>query len=925
MNTQKVQKKFTRFTPTEIAYHWSYAIPFLLLLLSGALLLLQKIIGEWISKETLVLFHKYAGLSFILLPFLVALAGDWRIHLLNLNEALTWGKKDLEWFSKMSKKTKDLPPMGKFNSGQKINMLLTLLAYFIFSITGIIMWNEKGALSAWYLHLLFFFIMVPAVAGHLYLATWNPDTKSGLPGIFTGNVPYDYVEHHHILQLQNEIPLAKFSFKSLWRILLLIPAGLLLASIILFFIQLQMTENTLSKIETMNKTFLMPGPLFRSHEQKTETKNCYVCHTLDGKVSDQKCLTCHQKIQERIQKGLGFHHLFKDNCASCHKDHQGTEFNAIPLEENKFNHTLAALFPLEGAHLQLSCTKCHQKNGQRQFIGIAFEKCSDCHRDSHQGQFSNKQCNTCHQTQGWKEPHLKFKHTQAQFLLLGKHKEVACQNCHQEKENATTKETVVKYTQISHTNCTDCHRNPHTAPLESRCTDCHNTEGWKGKTLLFEHTSSLFPLRGSHQNVQCTQCHKPVQEASREVIEYKLGLKECQDCHQDAHFGEVTNSCKQCHQESRWSEIVHFEHNRDARFSLKARHQNVRCEDCHRRENATGQKELHLAKLNFNTCQSCHNDPHKGQMTKSCNTCHTEHGWKGSQVLFEHNKDSTFKLVGVHQKVACEACHQKKENISVHYVGLPSNSCADCHKDPHQGQMKKNCNTCHQEQGWAGTHLRFVHNRDSQFKLTGAHRTLKCEECHKPEKTGTPYLGIQFSSCSNCHTDVHQGQLGNNCTKCHSTEGWKGDFLTFNHNQTRFPIGFDHKKVSCQSCHQQKNLFAISDSSCQSCHSDYAQILEGTYLTKTPVPSIHRILKCEQCHQDQKESSLKNPEKQCIQCHSVHYEPLYFNWKWSTNRSIREHETRLNPNERETISKIGTHNLKLVQELLKILESNQNK
>ncbi|MEK7486825.1 MAG: cytochrome c3 family protein, partial [Planctomycetota bacterium] len=496
-------------------------------------------------------------------------------------------------------------------------------------------------------------------------------------------------------------------------------------------------------------------------------------------------------------------------------------------------------------------------------------------------------------------------------------------DCHQEKKNNATHQKFIQYTAISHQQCNDCHKNPHTKPLDSRCKDCHQVEGWKGKQLLFEHQKSSFPLRGQHQEVHCIECHKPVQseqkeqKEQKELIEYALGKKACQDCHEDAHHGEVQKNCTQCHLENRWSEIVNFQHNKDSKFALKAKHQEVNCTKCHRRENATGEKELHLAQFNFSGCQSCHSDPHQGQMKKSCDSCHTEQGWIGREILFKHNRDSSFKLVGVHQQVSCEACHKKQENTVVQYAGLPAKNCNDCHQDPHQGQMSKSCQTCHTEKSWAGNHLSFIHNRDSRFQLTGVHQLLKCQECHKPEKQGVRYVGIQSSQCSNCHEDVHREQLGNSCTRCHTTNGWKGDFLLFQHQKTRFPLGVDHQKLACQECHTQKNLFAILEISCRSCHNDYNQILEGTYLTKSLVPSVHRILNCEQCHQDQEQSSLKDPEKQCVQCHSIHYERLYFDWKLSINKLLREASgTSRNDKELELISKVGTHNFKLIQQLL---------
>ena len=143
-----MKKIYKRFTFTEISYHWVYAFTFMPLLVTGMIMILQRVFAcEWVTKETLTTAHKYIGISFIVCPFLVALAGDWRIHLTNLIEALTWTKRDFLWLYRMTIQSKDIPAAGKFNPGQKINMLLSLVNYFAFAITGAIMWLQKGALS----------------------------------------------------------------------------------------------------------------------------------------------------------------------------------------------------------------------------------------------------------------------------------------------------------------------------------------------------------------------------------------------------------------------------------------------------------------------------------------------------------------------------------------------------------------------------------------------------------------------------------------------------------------------------------------------------------------------------------------------------------------------------------------------------------
>ena len=57
------------------------------------------------------------------------------------------------------------------------------------------------------------------------------------------------------------------------------------------------------------------------------------------------------------------------------------------------------------------------------------------------------------------------------------------------------------------------------------------------------------------------------------------------------------------------------------------------------------------------------------------------------------------------------------------------------------------------------------------FELTGAHRLQACESCHVDAVfAGTPRV------CAACHAqdDVHHGQFGRQCQRCHGTTTFKG-------------------------------------------------------------------------------------------------------------------------------------------------------
>ncbi len=158
-----------------------------------------------------------------------------------------------------------------------------------------------------------------------------------------------------------------------------------------------------------------------------------------------------------------------------------------------------------------------------------------------------------------------------------------------------------------------------------------------------------------------------------------------------------------------------------------------------------------------------------------------------------------------------------------------------------QGQTE--CAKCHMEhngQNFALTRLdrsQFDHQAQTGFALEGKHRAQKCESCHNAGKIAAgardeikiknlnrTFLGLR-RECTACHQDQHKGQLGADCTRCHSPAGWS-PASGFNHSRTRFSLTGQHQTLACQKCHtpapgEKIGAFkAIAVAGCQSCHND---------------------------------------------------------------------------------------------------------
>jgi hypothetical protein len=157
-------------------------------------------------------------------------------------------------------------------------------------------------------------------------------------------------------------------------------------------------------------------------------------------------------------------------------------------------------------------------------------------------------------------------------------------------------------------------------------------------------------------------------------------------------------------------------------------------------------------------------DVHNRSLGKSCDECHSDSGW-ASSVRFDHDMTS-FPLNGLHASAPCEECHD-----SPSYTDIKS-SCVSCHNsdDKHKEGLGRQCQQCHNPNSWGL--WRFDHNRQTNFRLSGAHEGLICTSCHTTPMASDSSLS---STCQSCHRqdDIHDGDFGQSCERCHTTNNFK--------------------------------------------------------------------------------------------------------------------------------------------------------
>jgi formate dehydrogenase subunit gamma len=206
MNEPRVQ----RFNWTQRALHWSHAITFVLLLITG-LILLMRPLGEAVGYHLQVLtVHEYIAVFYCTGPLIWLLLGDRRSLWRDLRSFDAWDEDDIDWLKRATREgpfAATLPPQGRFNAGQKLNGILTIAASLGFIVTGLILWRapflpgwlktDAVSSNAIFLHQLLTYASIALVMGHIYLAALARATRPSLTAILDGTVPLSYARAHH--------------------------------------------------------------------------------------------------------------------------------------------------------------------------------------------------------------------------------------------------------------------------------------------------------------------------------------------------------------------------------------------------------------------------------------------------------------------------------------------------------------------------------------------------------------------------------------------------------------------------------------------------------------------------------------------------------------------------------------------------------
>lgn len=195
-------KPILRYTANQRTHHWLVAILFFMAALSGlalfhpALFWLSHVFGG--GPWTRIL-HPFMGVLMFLL-FLGLVIRFWRANFFIANDRL-WLKRINRV---MRNEEEGVPPIGKYNPGQKLLFWTLLICMWVLLLSGLVIWRVyfsnyfsiTAIRLAMLLHAVAAFVLILSIIVHIYAGIW---IKGSVNAMLHGWVSRAWAKKHHEL------------------------------------------------------------------------------------------------------------------------------------------------------------------------------------------------------------------------------------------------------------------------------------------------------------------------------------------------------------------------------------------------------------------------------------------------------------------------------------------------------------------------------------------------------------------------------------------------------------------------------------------------------------------------------------------------------------------------------------------------------
>ncbi|MBI1188680.1 MAG: formate dehydrogenase subunit gamma [Alphaproteobacteria bacterium] len=193
----------TRFSAFERANHWMSAVSFVLLGLTGLVLLYGKpLIRPWLGAD------RFGNLAEGSMWLHMALIAPFTLGLMTMLATWTWQnlptRLDFEWLRQGGGFIRDdqpNPPAERFNAGQKLIFWAVILGGLTLVASGLAMmfpfqWGGYGSMQlAQSIHAIVALLMIGVIFGHIYIGTVG--MVGAFDAMWSGQVDRNWAKEHH--------------------------------------------------------------------------------------------------------------------------------------------------------------------------------------------------------------------------------------------------------------------------------------------------------------------------------------------------------------------------------------------------------------------------------------------------------------------------------------------------------------------------------------------------------------------------------------------------------------------------------------------------------------------------------------------------------------------------------------------------------
>jgi formate dehydrogenase subunit gamma len=199
--TDKTSRKVLRYLPSQRFVHWLGAAGFILLLVTGSVLIWspQLAIGTCCATRRL---HRIGAIMYALWPILYAILNRAGLREM-LKESFTFTRDDFAWFKNVIPyffgRTANLPPQGRVNAGQKLHHISIIVLSIFVGASGLVLLFGAGRMGAANLamtalvHDVSMVGLTVMLIGHIYFTF----LYGGLDAMVKGYVSEEYAQMEH--------------------------------------------------------------------------------------------------------------------------------------------------------------------------------------------------------------------------------------------------------------------------------------------------------------------------------------------------------------------------------------------------------------------------------------------------------------------------------------------------------------------------------------------------------------------------------------------------------------------------------------------------------------------------------------------------------------------------------------------------------